>query len=37
MIKVTNADDKIVMDQMGELHPSEKLEAALPVLEKKWQ
>ena len=36
MIKVVNRNDTIVMEQMGELHESEKLEAALPILEKKW-
>ena len=36
MIKMVNKNDKIVMEQMGELHHSETLESALPQLEKKW-
>merc|ERR1712166_116563 len=36
MIRVVNKNEKIVMAQLGELHESERLEAALPVLEAKW-
>jgi hypothetical protein len=36
MINVINKDDTLRIEQLGELHHSEKLEAALPVLEKQW-
>lgn len=36
MLKVANKDDKLNMKQLGELHSSEKLESALPILEKQW-
>ena len=36
MIKVVNKNDAIVLEQLGSLHESEKLESALPILEKKW-
>jgi len=36
MIRMANKNNHLVMEQFGELHESEKLEAALPVLENKW-
>jgi hypothetical protein len=36
MIKVINKNDKISMEQLGDLHSSEKLEIALPILENRW-
>jgi len=36
MIRMVNKNERISVAQLGDLHPSEKLQTALPILEKKW-
>ena len=35
-MRLTNKSKRIALEQYGDLHHSEKIESALPVLEKMW-